>query len=73
MSDLQLKQLSLRSKNGAIIKISSDWCRIERGRHHNDTKIPPRALELLQKRQRELAVQVTLLELVQNDSADASG
>jgi hypothetical protein len=71
MLDRQLKHLSLRPKDGTIFKVSSYRRRIERGRHHDDAYLRPGALETLQECQRKIAVQVTLVEFVEDNRVDA--
>jgi hypothetical protein len=71
MPDRQLKQLSLRPKDRTIFKVSSYRRRIERGRHHNDAYLRPAALETLQECERKIAVQVALLEFVEDNRIDA--
>jgi hypothetical protein len=71
MPDRQFKQLSLRSKDRTIFEISSYRRRIERGRHHDDAHLRPGALETLQECQREIAVQVALVEFVEDNRVDA--
>src|ERR1700704_399455 len=71
MADRQLKQLSLRSKDRTIFKISSYRRRIERGRHHDDAYLRPDALETLQECQCKIAVEVALVEFVEDNRVDA--
>jgi hypothetical protein len=71
MPDRQRKPLSLRSKDRTTFKVSSYRRRIERGRHHDNPNLPSRALEPLQEYQRKITVQVSLVELVENDRIDS--
>ncbi|MDX6462832.1 MAG: hypothetical protein QOE55_6529 [Acidobacteriaceae bacterium] len=71
MPDRQLKQLSLRSKDRTIFKVSSYRRGIERGRHHDDAYLRPGALETLQECQRKIAVQVAFVEFVEDNRVDA--
>jgi hypothetical protein len=71
MPDRQRELPSLRSDHGAVFKVSSYRRCIERRRHHHhDTNLWPSVLKAFQECERKVAVQVTLVEFVEDNCVD---
>ena len=70
MPDRQRKQPSLRPKDGTVAKVSRYRRGIECGRHHDDAYLRPRELKAFQECECEIAVEVTFVELVEDDGID---
>jgi hypothetical protein len=71
MLDNEFEQPSLGTQYWTAIQISRHRSGIERSRHHYDPQIGPRSLQPLQQSQREVTVQVSLVELIQDNCIDA--
>ena len=71
MLDGGFEELSFRAHLRAIAKKPNDGIGIERRRHHYNAQIAARPLQSLQKRQSEIALQMPLMELVENERIHA--
>src|SRR5277367_5016902 len=72
MIDRKLKQLSLGTDDGTLIKILGHRINIERRGHDDDAQVRPPVLQALQQGQGEIAVQMAFVELIQNDGSHTS-
>src|ERR1700750_1026657 len=70
MPDRQRILPSFRSDHGAVLKVSSYRRRIERSRHHDDSNLWPSVLEAFQECEGKVAVEVSLVEFVENNRVD---
>src|SRR5207253_1271565 len=70
--DRDRKRSSFRSQNSAGRQILLENTRIERGRHDNNEQIRPALLLNVQgASQRDVAIQVTLVKLIEDDGLDS--
>src|SRR6266481_10187244 len=72
MPDGQIEQLSRGPQNWTFAKIMRHRIGIELGRHNNDSQIGPGLLQAFQQCQRQVAIQMALMELIQHNSVHAT-
>ena len=71
MPDGKREEPSLGSEDGAVSEILRDGRGIERGGHDEDAQLGTRALKALQEGEREVGVEMSLVEFVEDNCVDA--
>ena len=69
--DGHLEELAFARDDGHVAEVSGDRGGVERGRHHHDLQIGPRGLaESPQQREGQIALQMTLVKLIEHDRSN---
>ena len=71
MLNREIKQLSFRTNDRTAIEISRHRLGIESRRHHYDEQIGARLLQAFEQGQRKIALEVALVEFIEDDRVDA--
>ena len=72
MRDAQRKQAALRAQHWAVIQKASHGARVQRRRHHDQSQVRSRCrLQPPEQRQREVALEMPLVKLVQHHGVHA--
>ena len=71
MLDRERKGAAFRAQDRAIAEVTCDRSGVERRGHDDEAEIGTSLLQALEQREGEVALEVTLVELVEDDRVDA--
>src|SRR5688572_26613680 len=72
MLDLDWEKPPFTREPRAVAQVRRDRTRLERGAHHEEPEVgPSRSFQSKQERQQKIGLEVSLVELVEHDRADA--